>query len=104
MGIDGRKMLKLILVKQDLGAWIGVIWLTIRTAGGFLLHSNEPSGSIMRAVSYLAESIFSQGLYSMESVSSKQLCVSSRAVWSGWPAVRKLALLLCLVQRSHPLL
>jgi hypothetical protein len=41
LGLDGRKILRWIFRKWDVGAWIGLIWLRIGTGGG-----NEPSGSI----------------------------------------------------------
>ena len=51
-GVDGRKILKLIFRKWDVGVWTGSSWLRIGT--GSLPHpkcpqfgcGNEPSGSI----------------------------------------------------------
>jgi hypothetical protein len=45
-GVDGRIILRRIFWKWDEGAWTGSIWLRIRTDGGHLINSNEPSGSM----------------------------------------------------------
>jgi hypothetical protein len=34
--IDGRIILRSIFRKWDVGAWTGLIWLRIRTGGGYL--------------------------------------------------------------------
>ena len=35
-GVDGRIIIKLIFETVDGGAWIGTVWLRIRTGGGLL--------------------------------------------------------------------
>ena len=53
LGVDRRKILKLILKKEDGGgAWIGLIWLSDSGYGqveGCCECGNEPSGCITRA-------------------------------------------------------
>jgi hypothetical protein len=36
LGVDGRILLNWILEKQDLGVWIGFIWLRTGAGGGLL--------------------------------------------------------------------
>jgi hypothetical protein len=36
LGVDGRTLLKLILMKCNGGVWTGLIWIGMGTNGGFL--------------------------------------------------------------------
>jgi hypothetical protein len=46
LGIDGRKILRWIFRKWDVGLWTGLSWLRIGTDVGTCECDNEPSDSI----------------------------------------------------------